>query len=51
MPTINFDLEELTRDLAEQYAKGRLDTDTYLTLWEEITLAYAGGNNQNTVSV
>ena len=34
--TITFDTETVLRDLAEQYAKGRINTDDYLTLMEEV---------------
>lgn len=46
---IHFDFEQLTRDLAEQYAKGQISTDTYLTLWEELVHAHVG-DNPNTVT-
>lgn len=49
--TITLDFVQLTRDLAEQYAKGQISTDTYLTLWEELVHAHVGGNTQNTVAV
>lgn len=48
--TLNFGLEELSRDLAEQYAKGRLSMDEYLTMWEELTLAHVGGNGGKEVT-
>ena len=51
MPQDIFNIEDLSRDLAGQYAQGRLSTDEYLTLWEEITHAHVSGNNQNTMSV
>ena len=51
MPQDIFNLEDISRDLAGQYAQGRLSTDEYLTLWEEITRAHVSGNNQNTVAV
>ena len=51
MPQDIFNLEDLSRDLAGQYAQGRLSTDEYLTLWEQITLANVSGNNQNSVNV
>lgn len=44
MQTNIFNLDDLTRDLAEQYAKGNLSIEEYLTLWEQITLAHIGGN-------
>jgi hypothetical protein len=34
--TINFSVEDLTRDLAEQYAKGLLSMDEYINLLKEI---------------
>jgi hypothetical protein len=40
-----FTLEALTRDLAEQYAKGYLSTDQYHTVWEDITRAFAQPSN------
>lgn len=51
MPQDIFNFEDLSRDLALQYAQGRLSSDEYLTLWEAITRAHVGGNNQNTVAV
>ncbi len=51
MPKDIFNLEDLSRDLALQYAQGRLSTDEYLTLWEAITRAHVSGNNQNSVNV
>ena len=51
MPQDIFNIEDLSRDLTGQYAQGRLSTDEYLTLWEEITRAHVSGNNQNTVAV
>ena len=48
---LNFGLEELSRDLAEQYAKGRLSMDEYLTIWEELTHAHVGGNGGKEVTV
>ena len=38
--TINFGLEEVTRDLAEMYAKGHMTIDEYLDTWETVTRAY-----------
>lgn len=42
--TMNFDsifnLEDLTRELAESYSKGHMTTDEYLTMWEDITRAF-----------
>lgn len=49
--TLNFGLEELSRDLAEQYAKGRLSMDEYLTMWEELTYAHVGGNGKQEVTI
>lgn len=49
--TLKFGLEELSRDLAEQYAKGRLSMDEYLTMWEELTHAHVGGNGEEGVAV
>lgn len=34
--TITFDTETVLRDLAEQYAKGKLTTDEYLDAMEEV---------------
>ena len=51
MPQDIFNIEDIARDLAGQYAQERLSTDEYLTLWEEITRAHVIGNNQNTVTV
>lgn len=34
--TITFDLDTVLRDLAEQYAKGKLTTDEYLDTMEEV---------------
>lgn len=48
---LNFGLEELSRDLAEQYAKGRLTMDEYLTIWEELTHAHVGGNGTQEVTI
>ena len=36
MPKIFFDTETVLRDLAEQYAKGKLTTDEYLDVMEEV---------------
>ena len=36
MPKIFFDTETVLRDLAEQYAKGKLTTDEYLDTMEEV---------------
>jgi hypothetical protein len=49
--TLIFGLEELSRDLAEQYAKGQLTMDEYLTMWEELTYAHVGGNGGKEVTV
>ena len=45
MPDNIFNLEDLTRDLALQYAQGYLTTDEYLTVWEDLTRAYVCNNN------
>ena len=34
--TITFDTETVLRDLAEQYAKGKMSTDNYLTIMEAV---------------
>jgi len=34
-------LEELTRDLAEQYAAGKLSFEEYLEIWNQIATAVA----------
>lgn len=36
MPKIFFDTDTVLRDLAEQYAKGKLTTDEYLDMMEEV---------------
>ena len=51
MPQDIFNFEDLSRDLAGEYAQGRLSTDEYLTLWEQITRAHVSDNNQNSVNV
>lgn len=50
MPTINIEFEQLTRDLAGQYAQGLLSIDEYLTLWREMTLTHVG-NTEGGVTV
>lgn len=49
--TIYFTLEELSRDLAGQYAQGHMTPSEYLDNWETLTQLYIKGNNQNSVAV
>lgn len=45
MPNNIFNLEDLTRDLAWQYANGYMTTDEYLSEWEKLTLINIKNSN------